>query len=278
MYSPVLGRFIERDPIESDLNLYRYVGNNPPDATDPAGLATFNDLLGKKQCVTMSRAAFQAWVTRNIYTLTREPTEGVGQRMYWFVCGQSSVRPRTGPYENMPEDAPGTQCYLSEAEANQRKCPNGQTNFVFEKIGQWRNSEAPKPGKDGTIPNDSIVGVGSDASGETNDWNYVTSFDGLYFWMNNCKEVGPQTVTICRKPPVAKSYMWCSTCKCQELVATFQPLSASCYGVVVYENLFDMRTGCCWPRWVVCMRSSYICGETRWYYGRRQGCGSGKLL
>jgi RHS repeat-associated protein len=37
-YSPVLGRFVGRDPIESGLNLYRYVGNSPLTNSDPTGL------------------------------------------------------------------------------------------------------------------------------------------------------------------------------------------------------------------------------------------------
>jgi len=40
-YSPSLGRFVQVDPINlagGDLNLYRYVGNNPVNATDPFGL------------------------------------------------------------------------------------------------------------------------------------------------------------------------------------------------------------------------------------------------
>jgi hypothetical protein len=41
MYSPVQGRFISKDPIgfaAGDANLYRFVGNNPANATDPSGL------------------------------------------------------------------------------------------------------------------------------------------------------------------------------------------------------------------------------------------------
>ena len=40
-YDPILGRFISQDPIGfggEDANLYRYVGNNPVNATDPSGL------------------------------------------------------------------------------------------------------------------------------------------------------------------------------------------------------------------------------------------------
>ena len=39
-YHPLLGRFIQEDPIRlygGDFNLYRYVGNNPGNFTDPIG-------------------------------------------------------------------------------------------------------------------------------------------------------------------------------------------------------------------------------------------------
>jgi len=40
-YSPDLGRFISRDPIDiaDDVNLYAYVGNNPVNFSDPSGLS-----------------------------------------------------------------------------------------------------------------------------------------------------------------------------------------------------------------------------------------------
>jgi RHS repeat-associated protein len=40
-YSPDLGRFISRDPIDitDDVNLYGYVGNNGVNYTDPSGMA-----------------------------------------------------------------------------------------------------------------------------------------------------------------------------------------------------------------------------------------------
>ena len=40
MYDPTVGRFLSEDPIAADINLYRYVGNNPLNATDPDGLKT----------------------------------------------------------------------------------------------------------------------------------------------------------------------------------------------------------------------------------------------
>ena len=37
---PLLERFINRDPIQADINLYRYCGNNPLTRTDPFGLVS----------------------------------------------------------------------------------------------------------------------------------------------------------------------------------------------------------------------------------------------
>ena len=41
MYDPIVGRWLEEDPDgfeAGDANLYRYVGNDPTNATDPSGL------------------------------------------------------------------------------------------------------------------------------------------------------------------------------------------------------------------------------------------------
>lgn len=49
MYSPVLGRFLQTDPIKfraGDINLYRYVGNRYMYFTDPLGLACRNGTWG----------------------------------------------------------------------------------------------------------------------------------------------------------------------------------------------------------------------------------------
>jgi len=44
-YDPRTGRFVSQDPIglaSGDVNFYRYVGNSPPNFTDPTGLVTFS--------------------------------------------------------------------------------------------------------------------------------------------------------------------------------------------------------------------------------------------
>jgi RHS repeat-associated protein len=45
-YDPETGRFLQEDPLwfnAGDLNVYRYVGNNPVNATDPSGMASASD-------------------------------------------------------------------------------------------------------------------------------------------------------------------------------------------------------------------------------------------
>jgi uncharacterized protein RhaS with RHS repeats len=46
VYDPLVGRFLEDDPLEfeaGDTNLQRYVHNSPTNATDPSGLADVSD-------------------------------------------------------------------------------------------------------------------------------------------------------------------------------------------------------------------------------------------
>ncbi len=49
-YDPTIGRWINRDPIAEDggLNLYTYVGNNPPRSTDPLGLYTLDQTAAQQ--------------------------------------------------------------------------------------------------------------------------------------------------------------------------------------------------------------------------------------
>jgi hypothetical protein len=50
MYDPKPGRWLSQDPIgfdAGDANLYRYVGNNPPNGIDPSGLQSITDIFVK---------------------------------------------------------------------------------------------------------------------------------------------------------------------------------------------------------------------------------------
>jgi RHS repeat-associated protein len=63
MYSPWLGRFLSMDPIgfdAGDYNLYRYVFNNPVNATDPTGEFAFVPWLLKASAEAAADALMQA--------------------------------------------------------------------------------------------------------------------------------------------------------------------------------------------------------------------------
>jgi RHS repeat-associated protein len=57
-YSPTLARFLQVDPAQSDENLYRFVGDNPINATDPSGRDLWAGSLGTAR-------DFQQWIAGN---------------------------------------------------------------------------------------------------------------------------------------------------------------------------------------------------------------------
>ena len=89
-YDPGSGRFISRDPIgfsAGDVNLYRYVGNAPGDATDPSGLVpplTYPNFKGGTNEISASisfsedfatsTASWYAWSTSSIH-MTVNPND-----------------------------------------------------------------------------------------------------------------------------------------------------------------------------------------------------------
>jgi uncharacterized protein RhaS with RHS repeats len=52
VYDPVLGRFLQTDPVgyQDDLNVYAYVGNDPLNNTDPMGAAKCAKSLTEERC------------------------------------------------------------------------------------------------------------------------------------------------------------------------------------------------------------------------------------
>ena len=66
MYSPSLGRFFSMDPIgfdAGDYNLYRYVFNNPTNATDPTGEFAFIPWLLKASAEAAVDALMQGAIS-----------------------------------------------------------------------------------------------------------------------------------------------------------------------------------------------------------------------
>lgn len=91
--SPTMGRFISRDPMRygaGDINLYRFVGNNPFGSLDPSGMSTIvNKTTGKILSVTNDGDL-------GIYDRCSDGTKALGYTYYWdefAVPGTEQVAP-----------------------------------------------------------------------------------------------------------------------------------------------------------------------------------------
>jgi RHS repeat-associated protein len=197
-YLPSISRWLTRDIFGS--NRYRYVGN------DPVGLVDGFGLLGSPSCeggpqTGIPRQQFEAMINPEG---DPQVTSALNRGCVGLTCAYQ------GSGATMPEDAPGTKCYLTEAEAKKHCCGH---NFVFAKQGWWNNGEPPVVGSDGSVPNNSVQGAPGYPEGV---FNYVTVLpNGCYAGMSGG---GPNdTGEITPYPPAPSGgyphTMWCSTCK-----------------------------------------------------------------
>jgi hypothetical protein len=117
----------------------------------------------------------------------------------------------------MPENAPGTQCFLDPGKAMARKCPDCETSFVFSKQGTWTGGIPPVPDPTtGQVPTDSITN-GSVATRDKGHFNYVTYFpsNGTFAWMNHNKDGTPQKAFLWDRWPSLPDYpnkIYCTAC------------------------------------------------------------------
>ena len=79
-YDATLERFINRDPIESDFNLYRYCGNDPTVWTDPYGLLTGFAGCDAKQIAALK--ALEAIAQQQIQKLKQQITNALKTRAH----------------------------------------------------------------------------------------------------------------------------------------------------------------------------------------------------
>jgi RHS repeat-associated protein len=208
-YDPRVGRFISEDPIGlgGDINQYAYVENQPTNAIDPVGLQRLAPLgRNGRSRVAVPREEFEKKMlppghTRLPDSIKRELDRG--------CVGLTAAY--QGMAADLPEDAPGTHCYLEFSLANARKCPRGRRNFVFSKMGDWRGGVPP--------PVDSRTGetFRHAISNDNEHFNYVIYFPSTksFAWMDFARKYGDQWGYVQDHAPISSRYpntIWCSTC------------------------------------------------------------------
>jgi hypothetical protein len=121
-----------------------------------------------------------------------------------------------------PELAPGTVAYLTREKALNRRCRDGQQNFVFVKQGWWLEGRPPTPHRfTGEVAVDSVTRMKPGFY----TFNYAVYFPSTetYAWMNH-REYGfplnlfdPQKAYLSSSPPPLDrnrpAQIYCSTCK-----------------------------------------------------------------
>ena len=203
-YAPEFGRFTTEDPIGvgGGISPFAYTDNNPLRWADPFGLRP-----RPPRCPSARQDISRSEFERMIGPVS--PTDSANLNR--GCIGMCSVY--QGMHVLFPENARGTQCFATEAQARGRRCKSGEKSFIFAKQGQYENGP-PTPGPNGRVPRDTI----SSAGGE---YNYVVAFPGgCYGWMNVGVYPGssPQRASIAPTIPNDPHYphtIWCSTCRCQ---------------------------------------------------------------
>ena len=222
-YDPNIGRWISRDPIAESggVNLYGFVGNQTLSRFDYLGLNIVAPPKGTvpddKDCISMTLGEF--WAKQMEWGANPTPTDKLTSATGCVgMCRASQGNQGNNNKSGMPEDQPNTICYVDEAKARERlsNCPSGSTSLLWNKQGKWKNDKAPAPGADGSVPNDSIVGIG-----EPGDFNFETQLGDYYIYMNHqaARDANggvlwdSAKVYICKKHKnVMKEMIWCVTC------------------------------------------------------------------
>ena len=220
-YASHLGRWVNRDPLDYlfydvDINVYAYVFNDPLTLLDPSGLQAAGgvppwDRPGRQD---VPRSDFDKWMK---CCLKKPLPAGEIDRGCIGLCSALQGPRPDGNYQPFPEEFPGTECFLTEAEASaacRKNCKKPKRPFVFSKQSEWKGGKPPKPGPDGQVPPDSLDNRGG-------YYNYVSRYRSpkgkKYCWMNHSTGTPGQTATFNDTPCDDRNYpdkIWCCSCKC----------------------------------------------------------------
>lgn len=207
-YDPQSGRFLSEDPFGAGgISPFAYTDNNPLSWVDPFGL-----FPRVPRCPsTRQKVITRAQLNELIGPLSAADSANLNRG----CIGMTSAY--QGMNAILPEHAPGTSCYRTEAEARSRPCKPTQKKFIFAKMGEYTGGVAPYMWPDSTVSPDAISNAGE-------HYNYVVAFPGgCYGWMDVgiYPGSGSQHAIISPTFPVLDRYphtIWCSTCcsKCMK--------------------------------------------------------------
>jgi RHS repeat-associated protein len=205
-YSPELGRFITEDPMGAGggINLFAYTNNNPLRWTDPFGL-----IPKVPRCPSGRIDLTRPQLDALIGPLSAPDSANVNRGCIGMTAAYQ------GMGADLPENAAGTSCFATEAQARAHPCPPSKKKFIFSKQGPYAHGR-PQQGPHGEVPNDTIS---SDAG-----FNYIVAFPGgCYGWMNFATQYAttsdPQMGSIGPVYPNGPDnrrhyphHIWCTTC------------------------------------------------------------------